>query len=223
MNQLECDLREREPRYKVSWGFGGLGGDQVSPTEEAGDPGVREVLDWLTARCVKRQTNEPEQLSNIKGAGGRVAKLRGLRDEVEDEEWSGSTGAAKHGERLLYNQIKQSAPLHSAYSLARHKLDARYERLELAIQRSILAFRFFLAGKLRPESAKTREGAGSLRVETVLIRTSVVETANSRDILEVGGKAESLQDPGDMTPETQMGRHQDCWYDCRRRKVMHPR
>ncbi len=32
-----------------------------------------------------RQTNEPEQLSNIKGADGRVMKLRGLQYEEEDE------------------------------------------------------------------------------------------------------------------------------------------
>ncbi len=47
-----------------------------------GDPGVPEVLDWPTARCETRmrQTNEPEQLPNIKGR-----KILDLRDENEDE------------------------------------------------------------------------------------------------------------------------------------------
>ncbi|KAK0222493.1 hypothetical protein EDD85DRAFT_941437 [Armillaria nabsnona] len=88
LSSFTHELNVEKPRYKVSWGFGEgeVGkGDQASPTEKTGDPGVREVLGWPSARWVMRQTNEPEQLSNIKGAGGRVVKLRGLQYEEEDE------------------------------------------------------------------------------------------------------------------------------------------
>ncbi len=62
-----------------------------------------------------------------------ICEIRGLHDEDEDKNGAYLSNAAKHGERRCTTKSKQSTPLPSAYSLARHKLKPLVPHVELVI------------------------------------------------------------------------------------------